>query len=332
MQARPSAHASVLMRLAFVLLSVPMFVAIRDVHAQCAPPVQRLAVDRRFEEARADIAAQLKRNEHDGAALFCMGRLYQIEGNSSAAVDWYEKAVHADDKNAFYHFRLGEALGSEAQKASKFRQPILARRIKSEFERTVALDPDLGEGHEGLMQFYLEAPGFMGGSLDKAKEQAQVIAKLNPLGGHFAAARIQEHLKEPAAEEAELKAALEVAPDSMSAWNNLGSFYQSSKRWTDAFALYDRMIKERPNDVIAHFQYGRAAAFSGENLERGERELRYWLANAPKDAAVVTQSSAHVRLGMILDKQDKKDAARAEYQEALRIFPKNVEAERRLKP
>jgi Tfp pilus assembly protein PilF len=225
---------------------------------------------------------------------------------------------------------LGNALGDEAEKANKLRQPMLARRVKAEFERAVALDPNLVEAHEGLMQYYLHAPGFMGGSQDKAKEQAAAILRLNPLRGHFALANIADHNKDIATVEAELKAAIAAAPDSVNAWFTLGAFYQNQKKWADAFALYDRMIKEQPTEILTHFQYGRMAALSGENLERGERELRYWLSSAPSTAPIVTQSGAHMRIAMIYERQGKKDAARAEYQTALSINPKNAEAKKML--
>jgi Tfp pilus assembly protein PilF len=96
------------------------------------------------------------------------------------------------------------------------------------------------------------------------------------------------------------------------------------------FALYDRMIKERPDEILARFQYGRAAAISGENLERGERELKAWLSSAPSTAPIVTQSGAHMRLAMIYERQGKKDVARTEYQTALSINPKNAEAKKLL--
>jgi Tfp pilus assembly protein PilF len=90
------------------------------------------------------------------------------------------------------------------------------------------------------------------------------------------------------------------------------------------------MMNDKPTEILAHFQYGRVAALSGENMERGERELRYWLSAAPSGAPIPTQSGAHMRIAMIYERQGKKDAARAEYQTALSINPKNTEAKQRL--
>jgi tetratricopeptide (TPR) repeat protein len=295
-----------------------------DLHAQCSPAVQKLIVDQKYGDARAEAQALLKKNAADDAALHCMGRIYAAEGKSSDAVDWLEKAVKINDKDALHHLQLGNAIATEAQKASKLRQPFLARRIKTEFELAVACDPKLVDAHEGLMEFYLQAPGIMGGSLEKAKEQAQIIATLSAYHGHIAKASIARHDKDVAGEQQALEAALAAAPDSANAWYQLDLFYQNQQKWPDAFALLERAFKERPSsEQVGHFYYGRAAAVSGQNLERGEREMKDWLTNTPSNTSPISLSAGHWRLGMIYEKQGKNDLARAEYQQAVTLNPKS---------
>jgi hypothetical protein len=47
--------------------------------------------------------------------------------------------------------------------------------IKKKFEQAVELNPENFDARMGLLQFYLMAPGIMGGSKDKAREQAGEI-------------------------------------------------------------------------------------------------------------------------------------------------------------
>jgi tetratricopeptide (TPR) repeat protein len=292
--------------------------------AQCSPAVQKLVADQKYDEARAEAEALVRKNALDDVALHCMGRIYAAQGKSGEAVDWFEKAVKVNDKSALHHLQLGNALATEAQKANKLRQPFLARRLKTEFELAVVCDPKLADAHEALMEFYLQAPGIVGGSFDKAKEQAQIIATLSAYDGHVAMASIARHERDVAGEQRELEAALAAAPDTANAWYQLELFYQNQLKWPQAFELLDRAIKERPAaDLVQHFYYGRAAALSGENLERGERELKQWLAMAAPSAPTVSQSAGHWRLGMIYEKQGKKDNARAEYQLAVSLNPKS---------
>jgi tetratricopeptide (TPR) repeat protein len=247
-----------------------------------------------------------------------------------AASEHFETAIKLAPDVAEYHRWLGDALGALGDSTSKIKLPFLARRIRSEFEKTVDLDPASIDGRHGLIQFYLQAPGVMGGSVDKAREQAREIIKLNPMRGYFELAAIATHEKRTADAEKAYQDAAQAAPDSLTAQLTLGSWYQSQQKWTDAFALYDRTLKKWPNDMTTHFQVGRTAALSGEQLERGEKELKYWIANMPKDAARNTQGGAHHRLGMIYEKQGRKDAARSEYQQALAIDPTNENARKSL--
>jgi tetratricopeptide (TPR) repeat protein len=92
----------------------------------------------------------------------------------------------------------------------------------------------------------------------------------------------------------------------------------------------EKLRAANPDEVRAHYQIGRAAAVSGKQLERGEESLKLWVARPPNDAATATRSGAHYRLGMIYDKQGRRDLARAQYEEALRINPRNEDARKSL--
>ena len=320
------------MRRILALITVPVALAVgaSTLPAQCTGAAQSAFQERKLDQARADVQSQLKENGSDAAALFCMGRIMYAQGKSGEAVDWFEKAIKVDGSNAVYHLWLGNALGDEAQRANKLRQPFLARRVKSEFERAVALDPTSVDARKGLIQFYSIAPGVMGGSMEKAKAQAAEIAKLNPLRGHVELGALLEREKNAAAAEREYAAAVESFPDSVAGFYSLGAFYQRQHRWDEAFATYDRLIQAKPSEYVAHFQYGRTAALSGKNLERGEQELRSLLDEPPKDFAAVSVAATHLRLGNIYEKQGKTDLARSAYDQAVKLNPKNEEAKKAL--
>ena len=276
--------------------------------------------------ARAELAAVLRHNPKDATALFYSGRVALQQGMSGESVDWFEKAIATDATNAEYHVWLGSALGEEAQRASKFRQPFLARRVRTEFELATKLDPRNLLAHIGLMQVYGLLPGIMGGSMERAHQQVSMIATLSPLYGHLGAGFLAQREKNNALAEREYEAGIAAAPDSAAGYLSLGMLYQREERWADAFATYDRLLKRRPDDLGAQFQIGRTAALSGSNLDRGEQSLKLWLATPPKDARAASVAGAHHRLGQIYQKRGRLDAARAEYDEAVRLDPKNEDA------
>jgi tetratricopeptide (TPR) repeat protein len=261
--------------------------------------------------------------------MFLMGRLVYARGNSGDAVDWFEKALEQDGNNATYHTWLGNALGDEAQKANKLRQPFLARRVKTEFERAVELDPKLIDAREGLVAFYSQAPGIMGGSMAKAREQAAEIVKLNPIRGRLQFARVAEREKDVVTAEREYKALTSDFPDSTTGYYALGNFYRTQSRWDEAFATFEQLMKMKPDEMSVHLTWAGTAAQSGKNLERGEREVKYYLENA-KDAPPANLSNAHWRLGQIYEKSSRKELAAAEYNAALKINPQNQNAKKAL--
>ena len=298
--------------------------------AQCSGDIQKLYDQRRLDEARA-AAEPLARNKNaDAKSAYCVGRIAAAQNRSGDAVDWFEKAVDRDVNVAEYHVWLGNALGDEAEKASKFRQPFLARRVKTEFETAVRLDPSSIDARHGLVQFYSMAPGIMGGSMDKAKEQVREIAKLNRMRGHLELAALMEREKNVDEAEKEYEAAITAAPDSTPAYNGLINFSARQHKWDQVFATIEQLMRAKPNELSAKLAYGRAAGLSGQHLDRGESELKSWLAAPPVDVQSAALSLVHTRLGTIYEKQGKADSARVEYVEAVRLNDKNLEAKRAL--
>jgi len=94
-----------------------------------------------------------------------------------------QRAVAQDPNNANVHYLLGVAYGNLAQKASAFRRVSLARHTRDEFEHAVELDPNDLDARWGLVQYYTLAPGYLGGSEQKAEQQAEEISKRDPSFG-----------------------------------------------------------------------------------------------------------------------------------------------------
>lgn len=253
--------------------------------------------------------------------LMRIGRGQLVAGKADDAVKSFERAVAANDRSADAHTMLGNALGTVAQNANVFRQGLLARRVKSEFEMAVSLDPTLVQPREGLLQFYSRAPGVMGGSMDKAKEQAAAIAKLNPLSGRLAEANIALTEKDPLRAEKAYAAAVAENPDSLRALNAYVNFLVNNRRADEAFPHVDRYLAKHPTDRVAQFYVGRLAATTGKQLDRGEQLLRSLLVNPVDSGPRVAPENIHFRLGDILAKKGDKARARAEYEEALKINP-----------
>jgi tetratricopeptide (TPR) repeat protein len=313
-----------------VAISLAFPAVARVVRAQCSTADQKLIAAQKFEEARADVRGLLRTNPNDDAALHCMGMIYVSEDKSRDGIEWFEKAIKANEKSSIHHLWLGNALGEQAEHTSKFKLPFLARRVKGEFDRAVELDPASVDARHGLIQFYSQAPGVMGGSMDKAKEQAREIEKLDPWRGHYEMAQLLERDKDVAGAEREYTAAVAAAPDSNATHLYLASFLRRQKRYDEALGVYENILKRRPDANNVHLNIAYTLNQANKDPERVDRETRLWMANAPADGAKANFSIAHYLLGQSAEKQSKKDVAKVEYQQALALNPKNNDAKKAL--
>src|SRR6266404_6263739 len=112
------------------------------------------------------------------------GRAALSRGDSDAAIGLLEKAVAQSPKSAEAHFFLGSAYAAKAQESGMFSAASYASKVKDEFGTAVALNPKYVDARYGLVQLYAAAPGILGGSFDKAFEQAKEIKALDPIFGH----------------------------------------------------------------------------------------------------------------------------------------------------
>ena len=128
----------------------------------------------------------------DPQSLFAQGQRYFTQGDYHKAVHSLKAAVELAPGNAHYHHWLGMSYGRLAEKANWFSAISLSRKTLHELQAAVSLDnSDIG-ALQDLMEYYQQAPGFLGGNRSKA----EVIAKrLEVLG---AAGVTQETSRKPA--------------------------------------------------------------------------------------------------------------------------------------
>lgn len=230
------------------------------------------------------------------APLVEQGRADLRRGDYSAAMKTLEAAVAQAPKDPQAHLYLGNAYASKAAKSGMFVAAKYGPKARSEWERAAGLDPRLVDARFSLVEFYTFAPGFMGGSYDKAFEQAKEIKAIDPLRGHRAYALVYTHQKKYGAAFEELESALKIDPGYMPAYYHLG----------------------------------RVASLANANLSRGEEAMRKYVAYTPKDDEPAL-ARAHYFLGAILEKEGKTGEAKESYGAALRLDPSLKEAEKGLK-
>lgn len=250
---------------------------------------------------------------------YTAGREALKKGDLAAAVTQLEAAV-ARKPTAESYYWLGRAYGEQALKANVFKQAMLARKTKDAFEKAVQLDPKYVEPRLSLIDYYLIAPGVLGGSVDKAKEQAAALRAFDPLAGHRGMAKIYLHQEQPAMVRNEMVTAVREMPASAVAHYYLGNAYFSEKNYPAALHEYEMSVKLDPAYARAWFRLGVTAGTSGTALPRGEEMLKKYVARTP-DEDDPSLASALYYLGMVYEKQGRKADAKQSYLAAQKLVP-----------
>lgn len=282
-----------------------------------APGIQ-LFESRRYEDARKYFEPYAARNPKHAEAFLYLGRTYFYLGRYEAAIDPLEKAAALAPGQTLVQLWLARAYGRSAQQASLFKQPGLAKKSKAAYEKAVALDPANLDARGDLIQYYLLAPGFLGGSVEKAKEQAAEIRKRDAIRGVEASVTIHLNQKDFAAAARETKEAIQRTPSEPRLRLLLAGIYLSQESWEPSFEALEALLKTDPGNRIALYQIGRVGALSGKRLDRAEESLKRYLEKPPVPDEPPL-ANAHFRLGMVYEKKGNKALARAEYQAALKL-------------
>jgi len=109
----------------------------------------------------------------DAESYLWLCRAYFAAENWDRAVSACEKAVSLAPNRSEPHLWLGRAYGEKADHSNFLSAAGLARKVRTEFEKAVELDPSSMEARSDLAEFYLEAPSIVGGGQDKARAQAE---------------------------------------------------------------------------------------------------------------------------------------------------------------
>ncbi|HLK51501.1 MAG TPA: tetratricopeptide repeat protein [Bryobacteraceae bacterium] len=221
----------------------------------------------------------------DAAVYALMGRDYLMSGEFKKATDALEKAVAAEPNNSDYVLWLGRAYGRRAETSNPLSALGHASKARQYFERAAQLNPKNIEALNDLLEYQMEAPGFMGGGLDKAKNTIARISQVDPSEGHWAQSTLDEKRKEYGSAEEQLRRALELAPQQVGRLTDLARFLSKQGRYQEAEQTFARAEQIAPNNVKLLYVRAETYVHSHRNLEVAKDLLQRYLKStiSPED-------------------------------------------------
>ena len=215
----------------------------------------------------------------DGGAVALMGRNYYGLGDFKKATEQLEKAVAREPGNSDFHLWLGRAYGRRAETSSILTAPGYANKARQHFEIATQLNPLNIEAQSDLFEYYLEAPGFLGGGFDKASAKAAELARINPSEGFSAQAKLAENRKEYSSAEAHLRRAIEAAPHSVGRLIELARLFMKQGRFQEADQSLAKADQLAPNSPRLMFAKADLYIKSKRNLDLARELLRQYLSS-----------------------------------------------------
>ena len=322
------------MRFRALILALGMMLAALPLAAgpKASPlPAQDLLTQGRVDDAVAQLQERIQKSPQDAEAHHLLSRAYLLIEAWDKAVPPAEQAVALQPENSNYHLWLGRAYGRKAEHSVFFKAVGWARKCRVEFERAVELNSANVPARSDLAEYYLQAPGFLGGGKDKAQAQAAAIAARDKSAAHMVRARLAEEEKDYNAAERELWQAIAESNEPAGYWLDLAAFYRRRDRLDDMEnATKKAVAADKEKDPAILMQAAALLVRAGRNLPGAAVFARQALSSpAPADGAPSFQ--AHYLLGQALEKQGDNAGAAQEYRAALSLAKDYKQAQKALK-
>jgi len=136
---------------------------------------------------------------------------------------------------------------------------MMASDILEEFERAVELDPTHIPGLLGVIGFYTNAPGIMGGDLEKAELKSKELIKLDEMRGRTSLAQI--YFKQEKIDSAEIQ--IEILENKFednkalgNMYNSLGYYYLGENEIDKAIVAFEKQVKLKPKSANSYDSLG----------------------------------------------------------------------------
>jgi len=276
---------------------------------------------KKYAEVERAVSSKLASNANDADALLARIDLILIETKATRfdeGVKIAEQCIAGNPKNSECHEALGNVLGARAEKGGMMPGISSIGKIRDSYKKAIELDPRNFIAASSLTSFYLEVPGFLGGSNSKAKELILETKKLSPEVAKLLQAKFD--LKDGNLDKART-GALSVDASATPAAAQLqpgilveiGLELIKEKKFSDAEKVFREMIQRYPDSSAAYLGLGRSLQEQGK--------LKEALPQLEKSLSIDATAAVLYRLGKTWQALGDKTKAIASFEKALAFTP-----------
>ena len=229
---------------------------------------------------RTDFEGSLKlldKQSSDAAETFLIGRNYFMQGDFKNATEYIQKAATLAPTNSEYMDWLGRTYGKRAETSNILAAPGYASKARQAFEKSVELDPKNNDALSDLFDYYLEAPGFLGGGYDKAVAVTNKLAAIDPAEAYFERAKLAQKKKEYQSAETHMRQAIAVAPHELGHLIALARLLANQGKERESDAVFLEAQKVNPNAPQVWFARADVLIKQKRNLNEAKLLLQKYM-------------------------------------------------------
>lgn len=212
-----------------------------------------------------------------GADFNLLGRAYFMAGDYKKATEAFEKAIRVEPNQSEHWHWLGRTYGRRAELSSFITAPGYANKARQNFERAVELNSRNLEALNDLFEYYVQAPGFLGGGLDKAQGLLDRIGSVDPAERHYSMARLAEHRKDFRTAEAQFRRSMDLAPRQIGRIVDLALFLAKQGRTQESEQVFEQARSVNPNHPSYLWNRANLLVDQKRNLPEAKQLLEKYL-------------------------------------------------------
>lgn len=235
---------------------------------------------RAYKQTDYELAVQKLSAANDSRSLLLLGQSWFMLGEQKKATETLERAVALDPNDSNIYLWLGRAYGRRAETAFPLAAPSYASKARANFEKSVQLDSHNLEAINDLFEYYLAAPGFLGGGVDKAAKLAESIEKNNAAEGSWARARVAMERKQYDTAEAQLRHAVQLAPQQVGRILDLAKFLAKRGKYQESDQIFSQAALLAPQAPKVLYQRASTLIETNRNLPEARLLLEKYLSSS----------------------------------------------------
>lgn len=278
-------------------------------------------------KAEQELLAASEKEPLKGEAALLLAKLYTKQNKTDEAITYGKQAAALLPESSEAHFVYAAAISRKMSSNPGFAMANLGN-YREALDKALELDPNNYDAHVQRIGFLASAPPVAGGSLEKAKAAAAELEAKSEKDGLIAYTIIYDKENDAAKLEETYTRLQAIEPSNRNHFQIAMSQVQQGKD-AEAIPHFRHLVDAKDPDYrwAAQYQLARALIVSDSDVAQGIEMLKTYIAEAPdKGRNLPTKAGAYWRLGDAEEKLGNVEAAKAAYEQALKLNPEEADA------